>query len=141
MCGPPDVEPDDISEANSQNYFAIGVPEDKENIEIFPTDNATNDLLKLELKLHTVVKIINLLCQEVVYFVKLHIYWLENLMNFTGPRQKNKISRASVLQPKSLHFLYFTLKVPFFPSIFFVDCEWKLFYCGINSVTSFIRIL
>ena len=25
MCDPPDVEPDDISEANSWNYFAIGV--------------------------------------------------------------------------------------------------------------------
>ena len=25
MCEPPDVEPDDISEAKSQNYFAIGV--------------------------------------------------------------------------------------------------------------------
>ena len=25
ICEPPDVEPDDISEANSQNYFAIGV--------------------------------------------------------------------------------------------------------------------
>ena len=30
----PDVEPDDISEYNSQNSFAIGVIEDKENIEI-----------------------------------------------------------------------------------------------------------
>ena len=26
---PPDVEPDDISEANSHNYSAIGVVEDK----------------------------------------------------------------------------------------------------------------
>ena len=29
MCNPPEVEPDDISEANSHNYFAIGVVEDK----------------------------------------------------------------------------------------------------------------
>ena len=43
MCDPPDIEPDDISEANSQNYFAIGVVEDKENIEIFPTTNAINE--------------------------------------------------------------------------------------------------
>ena len=28
MCDPPDVEYDDISEANSHNYFAIGVVED-----------------------------------------------------------------------------------------------------------------
>ena len=29
MCDTPDVEPDDISEANYQNYFAIDVVEDK----------------------------------------------------------------------------------------------------------------
>ena len=34
MCDPPDVELDNISESNYQNYFAIGVVEDKENIEI-----------------------------------------------------------------------------------------------------------
>ena len=43
MCDPPDVEPDDISEANSHNYLAIGVVEDKENIEIFPTANAADE--------------------------------------------------------------------------------------------------
>ena len=43
MCDPPDVEPDDISESNSQNSFAIGVVEDEENIEIFPTTNAANE--------------------------------------------------------------------------------------------------
>ena len=32
MCDLPDVEPDYIPEANSQNSFAIGVVEDKENI-------------------------------------------------------------------------------------------------------------
>ena len=42
MCYRPDVEPDDISEANFQNYFAIGVVEDKENIEILPTTNAAS---------------------------------------------------------------------------------------------------
>ena len=40
MCDPPDVEPDDISEANYHNYFAIGVVEDKENIENFSATNA-----------------------------------------------------------------------------------------------------
>ena len=43
MCDPTDVEPDDISEANSHNYFAIGVVEDKENIEICPTNNADDE--------------------------------------------------------------------------------------------------
>ena len=27
----------------------------------------------------------NLLYQEVVYFVKLYLYWLENVMDFMGP--------------------------------------------------------
>ena len=66
MCNPPDLEPDDISEANSQNYFAIGVVEDKENIEISQLLMLTMKILNLELKLHTVVKIINLLYEEVV---------------------------------------------------------------------------
>ena len=43
MCEPPDVEPDDTSEDNSHNSFAIGVVEDKENIEIFPTTNAADE--------------------------------------------------------------------------------------------------
>ena len=29
MCDPPDIEPDDILEYHSQNYFTIGVVEDK----------------------------------------------------------------------------------------------------------------
>ena len=29
MCDPPDVEPDDISEANFHKYFTIGVVEGK----------------------------------------------------------------------------------------------------------------
>ena len=43
MCDPPVVEPDDISETNSHNYFAIGVAEYKENIEIFPATNAADE--------------------------------------------------------------------------------------------------
>ena len=82
---PPDSEPDDISEANSQYSFAIGVVEEKENIEISPTTNAADEILKLDLKLHMVAKIMSLIYQEVVYFAKLHIYWLENVMNFMGP--------------------------------------------------------
>ena len=75
------VEPDDTSEVNSQISFAIGVVEDKENIEICPTNNAVDKKLK-------VAKIMSLLYQEVVYLVQLHIYWLENVMDFTGPSQK-----------------------------------------------------
>ena len=44
----------------------------------------TMEILKLELKLHMMAKIMNLLYQEVVYFVKLHLYWLGNVMNFMG---------------------------------------------------------
>ena len=47
MCYPPVVEPDDISEANSQKYFAIGVVEDKENIEICPTTNAADEIFEI----------------------------------------------------------------------------------------------
>ena len=35
MCDTPDVEPIDISEANSCNLFVIGVVEDKEKLKIF----------------------------------------------------------------------------------------------------------
>ena len=43
MCDPPDVRDYDISEANSQNSFAVGVVEDKENIEIFPTTDTAGE--------------------------------------------------------------------------------------------------
>ena len=42
ICDPPGFEPDDTSEANSQNYFAVGFVEYKENIATFPTTNADN---------------------------------------------------------------------------------------------------
>ena len=74
--------------------------------------------LKLDLKLYMVAKILNLLYQEVVYFVKLHLYWLENVTNFMVPSQKNTLSRVSVLQSKALHFHYFILKVPCFLHLF-----------------------
>ena len=43
ICDPPDVKPNDISEANSQNSFAISVVEDKQNIENFPTNNTDDE--------------------------------------------------------------------------------------------------
>ena len=87
-------------------------------------------ILKLELKLYMVDKIMNLLYKELVYFVKLHPYWLENVMNFMGPSQKNNLSIFSVPQLKALYFHYFILKVPFFLH-FFVN----------NFITSFIRFV
>ena len=48
ICDLPDVEPDDISEANSPNSFAIGVVEDKEIIEIFPTTNAADEIFEVK---------------------------------------------------------------------------------------------
>ena len=47
MCDPPEVEPDDISESDSHHSFAIGVVEDKENIDIFPTTNAADEYFKV----------------------------------------------------------------------------------------------
>ena len=43
MCDPPEVEFDDISEANSQNSFAVVAVEDKENIEFSPTTNSADE--------------------------------------------------------------------------------------------------
>ena len=63
MCDPHEVETYDISEASSQNSFMAGVVEDKENIEIFPTIMLPMKILNLELKLHMVAEIINLLYQ------------------------------------------------------------------------------
>ena len=47
MCDPPDVEPDDTSEANYQNSFVIGIVEDKENIEIYQLLMLPMGILKL----------------------------------------------------------------------------------------------
>ena len=64
ICDRPDVEPDYMSEANYQNYFANGVVEDKEKNENFPNTNAADNVLKLQLKLHTVAKLMDLKIRE-----------------------------------------------------------------------------
>ena len=43
MCDRLGVEPDDILEANYQNYFAIGVVENKENVENCPSTTAADE--------------------------------------------------------------------------------------------------
>ena len=43
LCGLPEVEPDDTPEANYQNSFVIGVVEDKESFETFPTDDSADE--------------------------------------------------------------------------------------------------
>ena len=43
MCDSPDVGPDDRSESNYKNSFAIGVFKERENIEIPPTNNSDNE--------------------------------------------------------------------------------------------------
>ena len=50
MFNPPDFEPDDISKANSQNYFTTSFVEDKENIEICPTTNAADENFNVRAK-------------------------------------------------------------------------------------------
>ena len=69
-------------------------------------------MLELELKLHMVDETTSLLYQEMIYFMKLHIYWFINAMIFTGPSQKNTLSRVFVLQPKAIVIHWFILKVP-----------------------------
>ena len=61
MCDPPDVEPDDVSEANPHNSFAIGAVEEKYNIEISQFLMLPVKILKLDLKLHMGEEIIDLL--------------------------------------------------------------------------------
>ena len=62
----------------------IGVVEDKENIEIFPTTNTANEDFEVRAETEYGGKITNLIYTEVVYFVKLHLYWLGKVMNFMG---------------------------------------------------------
>ena len=50
--------------------------------------------------------------------MKLHLYWLEKIMNFTGPSQKNTLSRVSMIQPEALRSHYFILNVPCFLQFF-----------------------
>ena len=47
MCDLPDVEPHEILEANYQNYFPVGVVEDKENIEICSTTSSAGENLEV----------------------------------------------------------------------------------------------
>ena len=47
-----------------------------------------------------------------------------------GPSQKNTLSRVSVIQPKALHFHYFILKVPCFPSIFWSTANDNYYIAG-----------
>ena len=59
MCDTPNVKPDDISESNYQNSFAIDVVEDKEKIKMFQLPMLPMKILKLEMKLHMVDKRMN----------------------------------------------------------------------------------
>ena len=118
MCDPPGVEPDDISEANSQIFLRLLLLKINKTLEYTQLLMLPMKSLKLELKLNMVYERMNLLYQEVVYFVKLNLYWLENVMNFMGPSQKIFFSNFSMLQPKALHFHYFILKVPCFLQFF-----------------------
>ena len=64
-------------------------------------------ILKLELKLHMVAKITNSLNQEVVYFVKLHIYCLEK--SWISRVQVRKILCSKFLWFNQRHFVSITL--------------------------------
>ena len=118
MCDPPDVEPDDISEANYQNSFAIGVFEDKENIEIFSTTNAADENFEVGAK--TIyggqdnefnISGSGLLC-ETTYLLDRKCH------EFHGSKSEKTLYSVSVLQQKALHFHYFILKLPCFLQLF-----------------------
>ena len=69
MCDTPDVEPIDISEANSCNLFVIGVVEDKEKLKIFWLLIPPMNISKLELKLQMAAK------KRVHYIIKWSNLW------------------------------------------------------------------
>ena len=118
MCDPPDVEPDNIRRLILIILLRLVMFNIKKTLKFSQLLMLPMKILKLELKLYMVAVIINLLYQDVVYFVKLHLYWLENIMNSTGLSQKNTLSRVSVLQPKAIRFHYFILKVTCFRQFF-----------------------
>ena len=112
MCDPPGVEPDDILEASYQNSFVTGVVEDKENIEIFPTTNSADE--SFEARSETAYGGLNneftisgsgLFC-ETTYLLVRNVYELH------GSKSEKYFSSVYLIQPKSLHFHYFILKVP-----------------------------
>ena len=73
MCDPTDVEPDDISEANYHNYFVIGVVEDKENIENFPTNEVRYGTAYGGQNIEFTISVSGLLCETTSLLVrKLH---------------------------------------------------------------------
>ena len=134
MCDPPDFDFEGILEANSRIFLRLVLLKIKKKLKFAQILMLPMKNLKLDLKLHMADRIMNLLYQGVVYFLKPHLYWLENVMNFTGISQKNSSSSVYVLQPKALRFHYFILKLPCYLQ-FLVYYEWQLFYCGINSIT------
>ena len=77
-----------------------------------------------------VYQIMNLPYQEDVYSVKIHLYWLENVINFMDVSQKNTSSSFSVLQPKALHFRYLILKVPCFLQFFWLTANDNYYFAG-----------
>ena len=127
------VEPDDTSEVNSQISFAIGVVEDKENIEICPTNNAVDKKIEGGQNNESTISGSGLPCTTTHLLVR-------KRHGFHGSKSENTLSSVSVLQPKSLYFHYFTLKVTCFLQ-FFVNLELQLFCFGINSITSFFSIM
>ena len=107
MCDPIDVEHDDISEDNSQNYFAIGLVGDKENIEIFPSTNSADEKFEVGSETAYGGQNIEFIISGSGLFSDLHLYWLENVMNFAGPSQR--ILCPEFLCFNQMHFISITL--------------------------------
>ena len=76
MCDPPDIQLDNISEANSQIFLRFVLLKIKKTLKFAKLQMLVMQVVKLDLKLHMMDKIMNLLYQEVVYFLKLHLYCL-----------------------------------------------------------------
>ena len=104
ICDPPGFEPDDISEANSQNSFAVGVVEDKENIEIFPTINDADKNFEVRSESayggrnnEFTISGSGLICETTYLLVR-------KRHEFHGSKSEKNLSSVSVHHPKALHF-------------------------------------
>ena len=91
----------------------MGVIEDKENIEICPTNNAADETFEVRAETEYggrnnefTISGSGLLCEITYLLVRKH-------HEFHGSKSENTLSKVSVLQPKALHLHYFILKVPF----------------------------
>ena len=130
MCDQPDIEFDDISEANSHNYFAIGVVEDKENIEIFPAANAVDE--NFEVRAETsyggrnnefTISGSGRLCETTSLLVRTR-------HEFHGSKSENNVFQHFCDSTKGTSFPFLYSEGAMFPSIFWSTANNNYYIAG-----------